>query len=55
MKGGDLDNEVREASVKLKGQPVRILDLVFDGSEDLGLTDKKMILVEPFPISVIAK
>jgi len=46
LKGGDLKREIREAYVKLGEKDLRVLDLVFDGSEALGLVDKKMVFVE---------
>ncbi len=46
LKGGDLDKEVREARVKLRQEEIRVVDLVFAGSEELGLTDKKLVIVE---------
>ncbi len=46
LKGGDLDKEIRQARVKLRQEDIRIVDLVFAGSEELGLTDKKIVIVE---------
>jgi 16S rRNA (guanine527-N7)-methyltransferase len=47
LKGGDLEAEVRHASVK-QGRSGRttVMDIAFNGSEELGLTEKKIVLVE---------
>lgn len=43
LKGGDLDGEVREAAARRV--QVRIVPLVFPGGEQIGLEEKKLIIV----------
>jgi len=47
LKGGDLETEIRHTAVKQGGAgKATIIDIRFSGSEDLGLTEKKIVLVE---------
>jgi len=43
LKGGDLEGEVREAAVR--GARVQVVPLVFPGSEQIGLEEKKLLIV----------
>lgn len=43
LKGGDLEREVHEATVK--GARVQMVPLVFPGGEQIGLEDKKLLIV----------
>jgi 16S rRNA (guanine(527)-N(7))-methyltransferase RsmG len=43
LKGGDLEGEVREA--RIKGARVWMVPLVFPGSEQIGLEEKKLLVV----------
>jgi len=43
LKGGDLEGEVREAGIA--GVKVRIVPLVFPGGEQIGLEEKKLLVV----------
>jgi len=43
LKGGDLEGEVREATVR--GARVQVVPLVFPGSEQIGLEEKKLLIV----------
>jgi 16S rRNA (guanine527-N7)-methyltransferase len=45
MKGGDLGAEIRMAEVKEGASDVEVIDIVFDGSEAIGLEEKKIVLV----------
>lgn len=44
MKGGDLAGEIRTATIKSKMKSHTVIDLVFKGSEELNLQDKKIII-----------
>jgi 16S rRNA (guanine527-N7)-methyltransferase len=46
MKGGDLQRELRDARLRARGETITEINLVFPGSENLGLVDKKLIIVE---------
>jgi 16S rRNA (guanine527-N7)-methyltransferase len=46
LKGGDLQRELRDAGVKGQREAITEIKLAFPGSEDLGLVDKKLIVVE---------
>jgi 16S rRNA (guanine527-N7)-methyltransferase len=48
LKGGDLEKEIGETRLKAKDLPITEINLVFPGSENLGLVDKKLVIVE-FP------
>ena len=43
LKGGDLGGEIREAAVK--GAQARVVPLVFPGAEEIGLEEKKLVIV----------
>jgi len=43
LKGGDLEGEVREAG--LGGARVQVVPLVFPGCEEIGLEEKKLLIV----------
>lgn len=45
LKGGDLEAEVRQAAVKSTGATIRVLPLVFAGSDRIGLEEKKIVCV----------
>lgn len=45
LKGGDLDTEILRARQQVPASAVETLDLVFDGSDRLGLVDKKVVVV----------
>lgn len=45
LKGGELEGEIRAARVKGGAVSIDVRDLVFDGSHEAGLVDKKVILV----------
>lgn len=45
-KGGDLDTEIRDAEVKCGGPSISLHDIVFDGSAEAGLLNKKLVAVE---------
>ena len=45
MKGGNLGDEIRKARIKTGVKAITELDLVFDGSEELGFEDKKIVIV----------
>lgn len=47
LKGGDLDAEVKEAQRKSKPKNISIVNLVFDGSDEIGLEGKKLVTVYP--------
>ena len=46
LKGGDLGKEITETRLKVKDLPITEINLVFPGSENLDLVDKKLIIVE---------
>jgi 16S rRNA (guanine527-N7)-methyltransferase len=45
LKGGDLATEEREARIKTGASMIRALPIVFDGSLELGLVEKKIVIV----------
>lgn len=45
LKGGDLGEELREARTKSKPKDIAEVHLAFDGSEEIGLEGKKLVLV----------
>ncbi len=45
LKGGDLNDEVREAKIKSKPKDISVTPLVFVGSEELGFEGKKIVVV----------
>jgi 16S rRNA (guanine527-N7)-methyltransferase len=47
LKGGDLDAEVKDAQRKSKPKNIAIVNLVFDGSDEIGLEGKKLVTVYP--------
>ncbi|RPH37180.1 16S rRNA (guanine(527)-N(7))-methyltransferase RsmG [bacterium] len=46
LKGGDLSEEVRRAQQKARSAVISANTLVFPGSEELGLEDKRLVTVE---------
>jgi 16S rRNA (guanine527-N7)-methyltransferase len=45
FKGGDLEDELARAKMRVKGVEVRVVPLVFPGSAEAGLEGKKIIVV----------
>ena len=45
-KGGNLTGEIEEARIKQPRCPVATIDLVFDGSQEPGLEEKKLLIVQ---------
>jgi 16S rRNA (guanine527-N7)-methyltransferase len=45
LKGGDLDDELKEARIKSKPKDISVTNLVFDGSEEIGFEGKKIVTV----------
>ena len=45
LKGGDLDGEIQEVRVKVRPVHIETVAMNFSGSEELGLEDKKLVLV----------
>ena len=47
LKGGDLEAEIRKAEIKQRGdRTTTVIDIRFEGSGEMGLTEKKIVLVE---------
>ena len=46
FKGGDLEDEIADARMKTGRRTITEVDLVYPGVEDLGLEDKKIVVVE---------
>lgn len=46
MKGGDLDDEIHKTEVKRGVDLIDVIDIVFDGSVEIGLEEKKLVVVE---------
>ena len=49
MKGGDLDAEIEATKIKTGERQVTSLDIVFNGSTEIGLEEKKIVIVELVP------
>jgi len=45
LKGGDLEGEIQEVRVKVRPARIDTVAMNFSGSEELGLEDKKLVLV----------
>lgn len=45
LKGGDLDDEIETARIKTGIASIDVMSLVFEGSAEIGLEDKKLIMV----------
>ncbi len=45
LKGGDLTSELAAARLKTGQRKIEVLNLTFDGSEEIGLQDKKIVIV----------
>ena len=45
LKGGDLNDELKEAGIKSKPKDISVTNLVFDGSEEIGFEGKKIVTV----------
>jgi 16S rRNA (guanine527-N7)-methyltransferase len=45
LKGGDLEAELKEAATKSKPKEISVVNLVFEGSEEIGLEGKKIVTV----------
>jgi 16S rRNA (guanine527-N7)-methyltransferase len=48
MKGGDLSSEIEKAKITTGEENISSIDIVFEGSTEIGLEEKKMVVVE-FP------
>ncbi len=46
-KGGSVDGEIRELKIKAGVDVAAVVPLIFGGSEDTGLVEKKIIIVSP--------
>ena len=46
-KGGDLEDEIRQMQIKARADVSAAIPLVFDGSDAMGLLEKKLIVVTP--------
>jgi 16S rRNA (guanine527-N7)-methyltransferase len=46
LKGGDLDDEMKEARMKSRAREFSVLNLAFDGSHEIGLEGKKIVIVK---------
>lgn len=46
LKGGDLEQEIKKAKIKTGENEISVIDLVFSGSEEIGLQDKKLVIVQ---------
>lgn len=47
FKGGDVEKEVAQATLRWKNVSIQQIPLVFHGSEEVSLTDKKLLIVKP--------
>lgn len=47
MKGGDLGDEIRTAKIKHRIETIKSIDIIFEGSVEIGLEEKKLLIV-PF-------
>lgn len=45
LKGGDLQDEIKAAKIKTKPKNIAVINLIFEGSEEIGLEDKKIVIV----------
>lgn len=46
LKGGDLDNEIEVVRIKRKGIVIEVKPIVFSGSEEIGLEEKKLVIIQ---------
>lgn len=46
LKGGSLDQEIEEARRKFPLKAITVINMTFDGSLEIGLVDKKILVVE---------
>jgi 16S rRNA (guanine527-N7)-methyltransferase len=46
MKGGDLVDEIHKTEVRRGVDRIELIDIVFDGSVEIGLEEKKLVIVE---------
>jgi len=46
-KGGDLEAEIREMQIKARAEVAASIPLAFDGSDEMGLLEKRLIVVTP--------
>jgi 16S rRNA (guanine527-N7)-methyltransferase len=46
LKGGELEREIQTAMIKTGEKRIKTIDLVFDGSLEIGLEEKKIVIVE---------
>jgi 16S rRNA (guanine527-N7)-methyltransferase len=46
-KGGDLQQEIADARIKVRPKRIMEMALIFPGSEELGLEGKKVVIIEP--------
>lgn len=47
LKGGDLAEEISAAHTVARPENITIIDLVFDGSEEFNLEEKKIVVIQP--------
>lgn len=47
LKGGEMTQEINQASVKLKPRYLEAFPLMFEGSESAELFDKKLVIIQP--------
>jgi hypothetical protein len=45
LKGGDLAGELSDARSKMPSSAITVIDMSFNGSLELGLQEKKLVLV----------
>ncbi|HMK38644.1 MAG TPA: hypothetical protein VK569_04830, partial [Bacteroidota bacterium] len=45
LKGGDLEREIAETKIKESTRLIRTVRMSFEGSSELGLEDKKAVIV----------
>ena len=46
-KGGDLEAEIREMQIKVRAEVAASIPLAFEGSDEMGLLEKRLIIVTP--------
>jgi 16S rRNA (guanine527-N7)-methyltransferase len=46
LKGGDLEREIAEARARSRGSAITVINMSFEGSLELGLQDKKLVLAQ---------
>lgn len=53
-KGGDLTMEVRASAQRFPSASIEVYDIVFDGSDEIDMSEKKLVIVQFQPKTVIA-